>query len=370
MTAGVLAAPGVDPKIIRFVPDLATAGKLAVFTFVVYVTVQWWGGGQGSGYIAQRMFATKDERHASLAMLWFNFAHYVLRSWPWIIVGLASVIYFPLTAGEDHELAYPKMMVEFLPAGLRGLMIVSFVAAFMSTIDTQLNYGASYIINDLYRRFMVKNADEKHYVAASRWAVLILMILGGITAWHMTSISGAWKYLAKLGAGAGFVGLLRWYWWRVNPWSEISALVVSLIMANVLPLIKPLAQADMYPVQLVIIIAVATAVWVVVTFLTRPVEASHLEEFFRRVRPGGWWGPVAAACPDVVQDKAARGWIGWAAGVVCIYSGLFGVGYVCLGRTFLGVAALTVSVASGWVMLSQASAISPGAEGGEGGQNR
>ncbi|HOX39832.1 MAG TPA: Na+:solute symporter [Candidatus Brocadiia bacterium] len=359
MVRQVLASPGVDPKIISFVPDLATAGKLAVFTFVVYVTVQWWGGGQGSGYIAQRMFATKDERHASLAMLWFNYAHYVIRSWPWIIVGLASVVYFPLVKGEDPELAYPKMMVEFLPAGLRGLMIVSFLAAFMSTIDTQLNYGASYFINDIYRRFIRRDADEKHYVSASRYAVLGLMILGGITAWQMTSISGAWKYLAKLSAGAGFVGLLRWYWWRVNPWSEISALVVSLILANVLPLIKPLDQGDMYPVQLVIIIVVATAVWVAVTFMTKPVEERHLEEFYRRVRPGGWWGPMAQKCPDVKQDKALPGWPGWIAGVVCIYTGLFGIGYLCLGRTLAGAAILALSFASGWFMLSQASKISP-----------
>ena len=376
MVEKVAATPGVDLKVFHMVPDFKTATNLAILTFAIQVTMQWWGGGQGGGYLAQRLFATRSEKDSVLAALWFNFAHYVLRPWPWIIVGLASLVYFPQTEGVDPELGYPLMMAKFLPIGLRGLMVASLLAAFMSTIDTQLNWGASYLINDLYKRFIRKDASPRHYVNASRVAMLILIALGAITAANMERISSAWIYLMVLTAGAGFVGLLRWFWWRVNPWSEISALVSSLIFANglvwtkiaywlglvsdpTMNWVKWFYSTELYTVRLLMIIIVCTIIWLVVTYLTSPVSEAHLERFYRRVRPGGWWKPIAEKCPDVPREHAAWGWAGWFAGVVCIYAGLFGVGYLCLARTLLGVACLAVSIAAGWFMVSRASSDPP-----------
>lgn len=368
----VASAPGVSPKVFHLVPDFATATKLAVITFVIQIAFMWWGGGQGGGYLAQRLFSTRDERHSALAALWFNFAHYVLRPWPWILVGLASLYFIPQVEGYDPERAYPEMIARFLPAGLRGLMVASLLAAFMSTMDTHLNWGASYLINDLYRRFLVRNASERHYVNASRVAICVLMGLGAFAAWKAETIKGAWIYLATLTAGAGFVGLLRWYWWRVNPWSEIVALGGSFVIANGStwfallrrigavpetwqPAVDWFYHADTFAIRLLFIIVVCTALWLGVTFATRPVSDAHLAAFYRRVRPGGWWSRIAAACPEVPRDKAAPGWVGWAAGVVCIYAGLFGVGHVCLARPVSGFALLAVAAIAGRVMVSRAS---------------
>jgi SSS family solute:Na+ symporter len=364
MVQKISDSPGVSPQVFSFIPDFKTAGKLAIFTFAVYVSVQWWGNAQGNGIIVQRLMSTKNEKHAAMAAIWNSFAHYVLRTWPWVIVGLASLVFFTYQTGEDSEAVYPRMVLRFMPAGLRGLMIVSFLAAFMSSIDTDLNWGSSVLINDLYRRFIKTNGTERHYVAISRITILLLMVLGALAAWQMESIRTAWKYFAKLTAGAGFVWLLRWYWWRINPWSEISALLCSLILTNLLPLmtlpgIGFLGADGMYPVQLVIIVIVSTVVWLTVTFLTRPVDIEQLKEFYRRVRPGGWWGPIARLCPEVKAEKgASRGWIGWIAGVICVYCGLFGVGFLCLGRFWSGTGFLIACAATGWVMITQASAIS------------
>lgn len=371
MVRQVSATPAFEPKVFHFVPDFATASKLALLTFLVQIGVQWWGGGQGGGYIAQRLFATPSERDSVLAALWFNFAHYVIRPWPWLIVGLASLVYFPVTKGEDPEMAYPKMIAQFLPAGLRGLMVASFLAAFMSTMDTQLNWGASYLINDLYKRFLFPNKSERHYVNASRAAVVLLMLLGAAAAWQSESITDAWVYLATLTAGAGLVGLLRWYWWRVNAWSEITALGGSFLIANGktwaaglawMGLLSPetmdrvnwFYSSDTYALRFLVIIASCTILWLIVTYLTRPVAAAHLETFYRRVRPGGWWRPMAAQCPDVVVDRARDGWLGWISGVVCIYCSLFGVGYLCIAKPVPGALMLSVALISGWFMVTQA----------------
>jgi len=376
MVEQIQAVPGFEPKLFHFVPDFRTATQLAVITFFVQISIQWWAGGQGGGYIAQRLFSTPNERDSALSALWFNFAHYVLRPWPWIIVGLASLVYFPVLPEGDAERAYPMMIAKFLPTGLRGLMVASLMAAFMSTMDTQLNWGSSYLINDLYKRFLVRNASTKHYVFASRVAVVLLMVLGALAAYASESITGAWIYLAKLTAGAGLVGLLRWYWWRVNPWSEISALVASFVIANgniwikalvsigllspeVLPGIEWLYSSEAYAVLFIVIVLVCTAVWLAVTYLTRPTSDKHLETFFRRVRPGGWWSHIARRCPDVTRDRARDGWLGWLAGVVSIYTGLFGIGYLCLARPASGAVYLAIALVSGWFMVSRASVAAP-----------
>ncbi len=379
MVTQIQASEEFSPKLFHFVPDFSTATRLALITFIVQVTIQWWGGGQGGGYLAQRLFATRSERDSALAALWFNFAHYVLRPWPWIIVGLASIAVIPKeelvnasTGQVDLERAYPMMMVRFLPVGLRGLMVASLLAAFMSTIDTQLNWGTSYIVNDLYKRFLRRNAHEKHYVVVSRLTMVVLMILGGIAAWQYDSITEAWIYLAKLTAGAGFVGLLRWYWWRVNAWAEITALLSSLIVSNAYLLFRLLHRAgvlptpimekvdwlyssEAYAILLVIIIVVSTAAWIVVMYLTKPVSEKVLDAFYTKVRPSGWWMPVAARCQLPLPRPAYSVWLPWLAGVVCIYSGLFSLGYLCLTQIGKGLILAVISVLSGWYMVKKAS---------------
>jgi len=373
MVRQISATPGFEPKVFHFVPDWHTATNLAILTFAVQLTLMWWNVGQGGGYIAQRLFSTPSERDSALAALWFNFAHYVLRPWPWIIVGLASLVYLPIAPGEDPEAAYPMMIKMFLPVGLRGLMVASLLAAFMSTMDTQLNWGASYLVNDIYKRFIMKKASVRHYVAASRAAVLLLSVLAGLTAWQMNSIQGAWIYFGKITVGAGMVGMLRWYWWRINPWSEISALVSSFIVANggiwlpwlnrigllpdrYMPHITWLYSSEAYAACFIVIVVVATAAWLIATFLTRPVSDAHLNAYFRKVRPGGWWAHIARANPDIVVRPVRRNWLGWLAGVACIYTGLFGVGHLCLARPLPGAVFLAVSAITGFYMVRVAGA--------------
>jgi SSS family solute:Na+ symporter len=394
MVKQVAATPGVSPKVFDIVPDLSTASQMAILTFIVSLSLQWWANGEGNGYLAQRLFAAKNERHSMLAALWFNFVHYVLRPWPWIIVGLASLYYFPPLMPQqdlvilpalledrayllyqlslDPELAYPQMIVQFLPIGLRGLMVASLLAAFMSTMDTHLNWGASYLVNDLYKRFVRKDAAPTHYVNASRIFMAALMLLAGVVAWHSKSIEGAWIFIFVLSAGSGFVLLLRWYWWRINVWSEISAIIASLMFAIGNWLAKPLAalglissdmmfkieyfySSQMFAVRLIAIVLIVTPIWLIVTMLTRPVSQSHLESFYRRVYPGGWWKPIALLCPDITTEKVRYNWLSWLAGVVCLYSGLFGVGMFCLARYPEAIAWTALSLASGYWMMHRIS---------------
>jgi solute:Na+ symporter, SSS family len=340
------ALPDFDPKTVFFMPDLAHAGGLVVFTFAVYLSVQWWASAAGASNTNQRMLSMRNERDATYGMFWGQFAHYTLRTWPWVVVGLASFIYFPPGTLADPELAYPKMMFHFLPTGLRGLMMVAFIAAFMSTMDTRLNWGASYLVNDFYKRFLRPEASQAHYLVISRLSTMVIVVLAAVTAWQMETIAGAWKYLAQLGSGVGLVVLLRWFWWRVNAWSEISALVTSAVMTNVVKFLP--VVGGHFASELVTIVAVSTVVWLTVTFLTRPTEVVTLERFYRRIRPGGWWGPIAERCPEVEVDRASRGWPIWIAGTVVIYASMFGIGHLCLARWGMGTLFLFISVLAAW----------------------
>jgi solute:Na+ symporter, SSS family len=373
----VAEAPGVKKDVFDFVPSFAMAGKLVVFTFLVNISMAWWGKGQGDGYIVQRLFSCQDEKHSFLASLWFNFAHYVLRPWPWIIVGLASLVYFPLSSGIDPEKAYPMMIAKFLPEGWRGLMVASLLAAFMSTMDTQMNWGASYLINDLYKRFFVKSASARHYVFCSRLAMVLLLIIGAFGGFMIGSIEGAWKFLVAVLAGAGLVSMARWYWWRINAWSELSAMITSFVLATggvwinfvlkvwyrIVNLLMPMPPPDglmskvdwfysgeAFGVRLVCIVVISTAVWIMVTFMTPPISREKLIAFYRRVRPGGWWGPIAEACPEVKSDSMVPAFIGWISGSLSIFAGLFGVGFMCLGRYGTGTAWLSGSILMAIVM--------------------
>ena len=337
---------GADHSILNLFPDFG-AGEMAVLTFCVYLGVQWWAanGVDGGGYIAQRMFAAKDERNTLLATLWFNIAHYTLRPWPWIIVALVSMVVYPNLS--DPEAGYPMLMLAYLPTGLLGLMLTAFLAAFMSTIDTHLNWGASYLVNDFYKRFFKPEADDHHYVIVSRISVVLIMLVAGVTSLFMNSIAGAWKFLIALNAGIGLVQILRWYWWRINAWSEIAAMVTSAVVSAIvftLPQTK-----DNFAYQMLIIVPTSTLVWLVTTLVTAPVSEDKLIAFYQHVRPnGGWWGRIPSVAN--VQSTAASSTpalLNWVLGSVFVYCTLFAIGKLLLGFYGAGVLFLLIALITG-----------------------
>jgi len=302
------------------------------FMFLVFISIMWWSthNADGGGYIIQRMLSSKNERHSLYATLWFNIAQYALRVWPWIIVALVSIVVFPNIT--ESKAAYPMAINEFLPAGLKGLLIASFLAAFMSTIDTHLNWGTSYFINDLYKRFMVKNANERHYVVVSRICMIVLMLFAAVAASFMDSISKAWEFLIPMGAGIGLVLVLRWFWWRINAWSEISGLTASVIINLI---IQPFDLAIQH--RVLIIVPSSILIWVTVTFLTRPEPVEKLAGFYNLVAPGGFWKPIRNKINTT--KKTVLGWnflVNWFAGVALIYGVTFGIGKLIFGDFVTG----------------------------------
>ena len=337
---------GADHSILHFFPDFG-AGEMAILTFGVYLGVQWWAanGVDGGGYIAQRMFAAKDERNTLLATLWFNIAHYTLRPWPWILVALVSMVVYPNLS--DPEAGYPKLMLEYLPTGLLGLMLTAFLAAFMSTIDTHLNWGASYLVNDFYKRFFKPEAEDRHYVVASRISVVLIMLVAGVTSLFMDSIAGAWKFLIALNAGIGLVQILRWYWWRINAWSEIAAMVTSAVVSTI---VFTLPQTrDNFAYQMLIIVPTSTLIWFVTTLVTAPVSEERLIAFYQRVRPsGGWWGRIPSlANPQPIGESSMPALLNWVLGSAFVYCTLFGIGKLLLGFYGVGVLFLLIALITG-----------------------
>jgi SSS family solute:Na+ symporter len=335
-------------------PDLGGVFAMSIAAFLAFVGIQWWSswypGAEpgGGGYIAQRMMSAKDEKHSLFATLWFTIAHYCLRPWPWIIVGLATLVLYPDLAAADRKLGYVYAMRDFLPVGLKGMLIAAFFAAYMSTIATQLNWGTSYVINDFYRRFISRSAQERHLVLVSRITTILIMLVSlGVTS-ILETISDAWAFIIEAGAGLGLVLILRWFWWRINAWSEISAMIAPLVAYGVLKMTTNVA----FPETLYFIVATTTVVWLAVTFLTRPTDRSTLEAFYRRVYPGGvGWRAIAAALPDVKTDGGlAVSFVNWIAGVVLVYSALFGVGHLLLGRSVTGgVLVVVAGLAAGFI---------------------
>jgi Na+/proline symporter len=298
------------------------------------------------------MFCAKDERHSLLATLWFNIAHYAIRPWPWILVGLASIVLYP--GLEDKEAGYVQVMIDHLPPYLRGLMLAGFAAAYMSTIATQLNWGASYLINDFYRRFLRQAAPEHHYVRASQIATVLLTFVSAVVTFYMGSIAGAWKLLILTGAGTGGVLLLRWYWWRINAWSEVSAMITAFIVSVALQTLWALDSAK--PVEeawiMLITVAVTTAVWLAVTFLTAPESRDTLVTFYRRTAPSvTGWRPIAALAPEVKPRRdGLSNLLDWICGCVLIYGMLFGAGKVLLNEVALGLAMIGVALVAGAII--------------------
>ena len=328
---------------LRFTPAIGAASAggvagtfaLSLSAFFAYVGVQWWAswypGAEpgGGGYIAQRMMSARNEKHSLYATLWFTIAHYCVRPWPWILVGLASLVLYPGLGPDQKRLGYVFAMRDHLPSGLKGMLVASFFAAYMSTISTQLNWGTSYVINDFYKRFVKPQAGERDLVRLSRITTIVVMALSLAMTAVLDTISGAWAFIIEAGAGLGLVLILRWFWWRINAWSEIAAMVTPLAVYGYLRA----ATTVQFPQTLYYIVAATTVVWVAVTMLTRPVEAETLERFFRRVHPGGpGWAPVARTVPEVRPDTGfGRLFVDWIAGVVLIYAALFAVGSLIFG---------------------------------------
>ncbi len=348
-------AIGGKGSVLNFVPDLDSVW-MPMITFFVYVGMNWWStwypGAEpgGGGYVAQRMFSAKDERHSLLATLWFQVAHYSLRPWPWILTALAAMVLYPNLS--DPETGYIRVMVDHLPPYLRGLMLAAFAAAYMSTIATQLNWGASYLVNDFYRRFWRPQAEGRELVIASQAATILITIVSAVVTFNMDSITGAWKLLIVTGAGTGLVLLLRWYWWRINAWSEVSAMVSAFVVSLALQTLFHFDsdQPKEFAYIMLITVAITTAVWLLVTMLTAPEPPAVLDAFYRKTHPSRLgWAPVAARLPDVVPDTDGWSNIGcWLAGCVLIYGILFGSGKLILGQTALGLVYLAIGAASGW----------------------
>ncbi|HEY7612712.1 MAG TPA: sodium:solute symporter family protein [Gemmatimonadales bacterium] len=327
---------------------LPPAGEawLPISTLVVFLAVQWWAtwypGAEpgGGGYVAQRILAAKDERHGLLATLWFQIAHYALRPWPWILVGFVALIRYPGLANPEE--GYVRVMVDVLPSPLKGLLVATFAAAYMSTIGTHLNWGASYLVNDVYLRFINPKATRRAQVMASRAATVTLMLLSlGVMA-YLQSVEQGWKILIGIGAGTGAVFILRWYWWRINAWSEISAMLTSFVVAGILHLLG-VDAADTssrdYALAMLVTVGISTAVWITVTLLTPPEPDHVLEAFYRRVRPGGpGWRRIATRL-GYADDRIPGGvlsWVNWVAGVAAVYTSLFGLGAILTGRPLAG----------------------------------
>lgn len=340
---------GAGGSVLSFVPDLHSAW-MPLIAFLVYISLNWWAtwypGAEpgGGGYVAQRMLCARDEKHSLLATLWFNVAHYAVRPWPWILVALVSLILFPGLA--QPETGYVRVMILVLPPSLRGLMIAAFAAAYMSTIATQLNWGASYLVNDFYRRFLRPTAPQSHYVLMSQIATVFLTLVSAGVTLYLDSIAGAWKLLLATGAGTGGVLLLRWYWWRINAWSEVSAMLSAFVVSVTLQRHWHLdtdKQED-FAWLMIITVGIASVVWLAVTFLTAPESEETLVAFYRRTRPSiAGWRPIAKLAPDVQPSSDAfKNLLDWVAGCMLIYGTLFGTGKILLHEPAPGLELLAV----------------------------
>ncbi|MFQ3326386.1 MAG: SSS family solute:Na+ symporter [Salibacteraceae bacterium] len=366
----LLTHPNVVPKL-DFIPDFQQR-EVFITLFILPIAVQWWSvwypGAEpgGGGYIAQRMLSAKDEKNAVWATLLFNFAHYALRPWPWILIALASLIIFPDIESIQlafpnidpsivkDDLAYPAMMT-FLPAGLIGLIVASLIAAFMSTISSHLNWGSSYVVYDFYQRFVKPDASEKELVKVGRLSTVVLMIASALFALLLSNALEAFQILLQIGAGTGLLFIMRWFWYRINAYSEVTAMTVSFILALYFKLIHVKLGFDPIAndIQLVLGVAITTVSWVVVTLLTSPSDKSTLNEFYKITQPGGpgWNKVVLDAKNDGIDlDTEKRAW-NVPTGILCmlvgsvgIYGALFSTGYFIYGEYLEGSILFSVTI--------------------------
>ena len=363
MKAQIAAMDTGSGSRLAFFPEFDSVWMPAI-TLFVYLAVNWWAtwypGAEpgGGGYVAQRIFSAKNEKHGLLATLWFNIAHYALRPWPWILTALASLILYPNLV--DKETGYIKTLMDpnVFPSYLRGFMLAAFAAAYMSTIGTQLNWGASYVINDFYRRFVKRDAADKHYVIASQLVTVFLMIVSLIVTFYMESIGGAWKLLLVTGAGTGTVLLLRWFWWRINAWSEVSAMICAAVVSVLLQLVLKW-DSDRprdFAYLMLVTVGITTIVWVAVTMMTQPEPREKLIAFYRRVRPEGpGWTDIAAEAglsAQHAQGRLSLQFANWILGCALIYGSLFGIGKLIFKEWAAGSLYLLVAIVAG-VLISR-----------------
>jgi len=358
--AGMLSHPELAGKL-SFLPDFSDT-KTVLAVLIVPIAVQWWStwypGAEpgGGGYVAQRMLAARNERDSLLGTLWFNIAHYALRPWPWLIVALCSLIVYPSLDSimvrfphldpsiVRHDLAYPAMLV-FLPHGLLGLAVASLAAAYMSTISTHLNWGSSYIVDDFYRRFVAHGKSEKHYVLVGRASTFGLIILASLVALQLENALQAFQILLQVGAGTGSIFLLRWFWWRVNAWSEITAITVSFLVAVYFQFVHPaIGLAPLDPSwTLVIGVAITTLTWIAVTFMTPTTDRATLQSFYDLIHPmGRGWDAAVTTDPTAQTGSLGAGLLCWFLGCVVVYSALFGTGYFLYGNLMAAALAFLV----------------------------
>jgi SSS family solute:Na+ symporter len=364
--SGLFAHPAVAGRV-SLLPDFSD-WTTATAVLVVPLAVQWWStwypGAEpgGGGYVAQRMLASRTERDAMRSTLLFNVLHYAVRPWPWIIVALASLVVYPDLdsiasrfphidpAIVRHDLAYSAMLV-YLPHGLLGLMVASLAAAYMSTISTHLNWGASYAVEDCYRRFVAPDKDERHYVMVGRAATVALIALASALSLWLENAYQAFQIMLQIGAGTGLIFLLRWFWWRVNAWSEIAGMAISFAVAVYFQFVHtalglaPLAQT----LQLVAGVAVTTVGWLAVTFATPPTDRATLQAFYDRIRPlGPGWSGAVTARPANPGESVTAALLCWFLGCAVIYAALFGTGYVLYGKPLPGIVCLVAAGAAAW----------------------
>jgi Na+/proline symporter len=364
--SGLFAHPAVAGRL-SLLPDFSD-WSTATGVLIVPLAVQWWStwypGSEpgGGGYVAQRMLAAPTERDAMRTTLLFNVLHYAVRPWPWIIVALASLIIYPdlasIAARFPHidkaivrnDLAYSAMLV-YLPHGLFGLMIASLAAAYMSTISTHLNWGASYAVEDCYRRFIAPDKDERHYVMVGRFVTVGLIVLASALSLWLHNSYQAFQILLQIGAGTGLIFLLRWFWWRINAWSEIAGMAISFAVAVYFQFVHTaLGFAPLAPtLSLVIGIAITTVAWLAVTFLTPPTDRATLQAFYDRIRPmGPGWRAAVTTQPPNPGESVTAAFLCWFLGVAAIYAALFGTGYVLYGRLLPGIVCLVVAGTATW----------------------
>ncbi len=374
LASQIAASADAPAGVLDMFPDLSHIGATEMIAFVCLIGVLWLGQAQGDGYIVQRLFSAKSEKHAIKASLWFAVAGVVILTWPWIVVGLGSIVILPISEAStalilDPELAYPMMIKEVLPAGLKGLLVAAFMAAFMSTVDTHLCWGGSYMVNDIYKRFINTKADDGHYLLVSRISIVILLLLSAAAAWQMDSIAGAWIYIIEIISGISIILMLRWFWWRINAWSEIASMISALILANgflfikwfynfgwisesLLNQVNGWYHEDVALIRAAVLLVLCTVISLIVTFMTKPVENDRLLLFYKKVRPKGWWGPIAAQVPEIVDHSSSQNsWLGFVLGVTFLNSILFSVGHAVLGSYTIAMVLALVGAISGWLTL-------------------
>ncbi|MFZ4620918.1 MAG: sodium:solute symporter family protein [Bacteroidota bacterium] len=360
---------------LNMLPDFTNSWDIAVAVFIIPLAVQWWavwypGAEPGGGsYIAQRMLASKSEKDALGAVLFFNVAHYVLRPWPWIIVGLCSIIVYPELSDIQkafpnldpsllgHDIAYPAML-RFLPVGFVGLMVGGLIAANSSTILTHLNWGASYLIHDFYRRFVKKDGTEKHYVLAARWVTVGLFLCGSAMVYLLDTAKSAFDIILQIGAGTGLLYLLRWFWWRINAWCEVTAMASSFIISVTLMILGKNGIIFSTHSALLITIAFTTVSWVLAAYLAPQTDKKTLVEFYKKVRPfGPGWTTIRKEAElegvrsDAMQDNIPLGLLGWFSGCTVIWSSLFTVGNYLYGRFDYALMLFAVVLLSGGALI-------------------